>query len=62
MSAFYLNKTSRLHVLVSCIAFSAFEAMSLVLQPDSIKQLAFYALRSLFMFVALGMIFVCSRK
>lgn len=49
-------------MLVSCIAFSAFEAMSLVLQPDSIKQLAFYALRSLFMFVALGMIFVCYRK
>lgn len=62
MSAFCLNKTSRLHVLVLCIAFSAFEAMSLVLQPDSIKQLAFYALRSLFMFVAFGMIFVCYRN
>ena len=36
--------------------------MSLVLQPDSIKQLTFYALRSLFMFVAFGMIFVCYRK
>lgn len=57
-----VNKTSRLHMLVPCIAFSAFEAMSLVLQPDSIKQLAFYALRSLFMFVAFGMIFVCYRK
>lgn len=57
-----VNKTSRLHVLVPCIAFSAFEAMSLVLQPDSIKQLTFYALRSLFMFVAFGMIFVCYRK
>lgn len=40
-----VNKTSRLHMLAPCIAFSAFEAMSLVLQPDSIKQLAFYALR-----------------
>lgn len=49
-------------MLVSYIAFSAFEAMSLVLQPDSIKRLAFYALRSLFMFVAFGMIFVCYRK
>ncbi len=57
-----VNKTSRLRMLVPCIAFSAFEAMSLVLQPDSIKQLAFYALRSLFMFVAFGMIFVCYRK
>lgn len=57
-----VNKTSRIHVLVPCIAFSAFEAMSLVLQPDSIKQLAFYAFRSLFMFVAFGMIYVCYRK
>lgn len=37
-----VNKTSRLHMLVPCIAF--------------------YALRSLFMFVAFGMIFVCYRK
>lgn len=57
-----VNKTSRLHVFVPCIAFSAFEAMSLVLQPDSIKQLAFYALRSLFMFVAFGMILSATAK
>lgn len=57
-----INRANRVNLLVPAIAFSALEALSLMLYPDAMKQLAFYALRSIFMFIAFGMIYIHYRR
>lgn len=51
-----VNRYDRFNAIVPSVIFASLELLSLGLQPEWLKQLSFYALRSFYLFAALAML------